>query len=244
MKKALFTKSLFLAGAISLGVFAEQVQAIVTGPIGFGSLDSHVTDDVVDNGGGNWTYNFTVYNDTVPNIELEVSNSIVDWELPYFDDMGITNIQSPAGWDYAIETIGQPNQATGWQGVADWQMPGDPWKIFFDGFYGSEAANPFNSHNKVLHWYCIGIYVDDCSAIFPGESQSGFSFDAGFAEGQAPYQASWDNLQVQTGDPAFPDGAIVSLPNSPSINPVPLPGAWMLLITGFAGMTVVRKKKL
>ncbi len=238
MKKTILAKFLIFSGVLSLGIFSiGQAQAVVVAPLPTDSLQSHVSDDVIDNGGGSWTYKFVVHNDEMD----EFGRIIMDWELPYFDDMGINNIQSPAGWRYAIETIGQPNQATGWQGVAVWQSPGDPWKTIFDGLYGSEAVNPFNSHSKVLHWYCIGIDVYDCSGILPGQSQAGFSFESGFAEGQAPYQASWDNSQVQTGDPAFPDGAIISLPNSPSINSVPLPGAWLLLITGVTGLSLARR---
>lgn len=244
-----------IAGAISVGLlsmgYVSQANAAVAAPIF--PLTSHVSDDVTANGSGSWTYDFTVHNDTTPDF-YGGGDLIVDWELPYFADMGITNIQSPTGWSHNIETIGTANPFTGWGGVADWQTDGDPWKTFFDGFYGSEAANPFNSGTQVLHWY-ITPQLDPCSGeicppvladdvfISPQGSLSGFGFDAGFAEGQAPYQASWDLNRIQTGDPAFPEGAIISLPNSPSINPVPLPGALVFFLSGLAGVIGLGKKR-
>ncbi len=145
------------------------------------------------------------------------------------------------------------NPGTGWNGVADWQTDGDPWKTFFDGFYGSEATNPYNSGTQVLHWYvpdadfcndevCPPQPVDGVF-ISPQGSLDGFGFTAGFAEGQAPYQASWGEGEIQTGDPAFPDGAIIALPNSPSINPVPLPGALVFFLSGLVGVVGLGRKK-
>lgn len=243
-----------LAGAISVGLlsmgYVAQANAAVSVPIF--SLKSHVSDTVIANGSGSWTYDFTVHNDTTPDF-YGGGDLIVDWELPYFADMGISNIQSPFGWNHNIETIGVTNLTTGWNGIADWQTDGDPWKTFFDDFYGSEAANPYNSGTQVLHWYipalapcnseiCPPLPVG--AVISPQDSLDGFGFTAGFGEGQAPYQASWDQNRIQTGDPAFPDGAIIALPNSPSINPVPLPGALVFFLSGLVGVVGLGSKKV
>ena len=237
-------------------VGAAGTALIASFPVPAISYNSHVTDSVTDNGNGTWTYDFTVFNDE-PNFygygfdteavapretatvqaamdttgEIHV---IVDWELPYFDDMGITNIQSPENWFYSIETIGVPNATTGWQGTAAWQQDGDPWKDHFDQVYGGADNNPFNNNTKVLHWYTTS------NEIWPQMSLSGFSFTAVFDEGNAPYQTSWNAKEIFTGDPNFPNAG---LPNSPSINPVPLPGTLTLLFAGAGGLAILRKKK-
>ena len=136
---------------------------------------SLVTDDVADLGGGNFLYTYTVWNTSAPGGDI-----IVDWELPYFSDSTITNILSPPGWDWAIETIGVPNPFTGWQGVAEWQDPGDP---FYEG-----PDSPYTTGTEVLHWYtCFGEFGETCfgenvfpNAIFPGNNLSGFGFEASF----------------------------------------------------------------
>jgi len=236
-------KFLTLAGAISAGLLSGYPAGAEAGISAGWERSSHVEDNVIDNSDGTWSYEFTVFNDSFfsgyGGFEQPLIN---DWELPFFDDMGITDVVQPFGWSASIETIGVANGTTGWDGIAAWQTPGDPWKAIFDGIYGSAAANPFNDPNgQVLHWYTTdfcGGEVELC--ILPGQSLAGFGFDANFAPGQAPYQASWFFQPVQTGDPSFP---AAGLPNSPSINPIPLPGAAVLFSFGLVGLAGVARRR-
>ncbi len=244
MKRKLFKKlhTITLAGAAGTALIA-------TCPGTASSFNSHVTDTVIDNNDGTWTYNFTVFNDEYGNVGYGLEAVavtpygdpvIIDWELPYFDDMGIDSITEPEGWNHSIETIGSSNPATGWGGVAEWQQDGDYWKDHFDQVYGSPDNNPFNNNTKVLHWYVDPKCGTGCG-IRPGGSMSGFSFTAIYPEGAAPYQTSWDTDDVFTGDPSFPQPG--ALPNSPSINPVPLPGSLALMLLGSSGLVIIRQKK-
>lgn len=215
---------------------------------------SSVSDSVTNNGNGTWTYSYTVNNTSQQNGGPDSQQPIlVDWELPWFDDAGITNIQSPFNWSYNVETIGVPNPSTGWEGVADWQTPGDP-------FYAGPGS-PFTTVQKVLHWYnlcwvqqrnvatgpAVNAAVASCegqfdNAIFPGGSLGDFSFDAAFDRTNAPYQASWAFLPVRTGDPAFPLGGI---PDSPATRgTIPEPGALALVAAALAvGGTLARRRR-
>jgi hypothetical protein len=193
------------------------------------SYCSRVLDEVIDNDDGTWTYNFEVFNDSRDAYGYATNQVIVDWELPYFVDSGITNIQSAYGWEYAIETIGVANELTGWAGVADWQTPGNPW------YQGPDS--PFTTGTQVLHWYTLS---GEAFGIYSFGSLTGFSFTAPFPATNAPYQASWLDFEIRTGDPAFPDGGgAAGIPASPSVaSPVPLPaplGLFALSLAGLAG---------
>jgi len=230
-----------------------------------------------DLGGGAWQYRYRVCN-TSFDFYGEFGSIMIDWELPYFDDAGIRNVVTPEGWNWSIEQVGVANPVTGW-GMTDndndgdvddddaiplWTVDGDPWKEIFDTAYGSAAANPFNAVEQVLHFYFDGrleaASTDEpngqveptffCDFIFPGEECEGFGFDADFGPGDAPYQASWLDEPVQTGDPAFPlnDQTGGGIPNSPSIqrqtNDVPEPGTLALaaLAAPAAGLAVRRRR--
>ncbi len=228
---------------------------------------SKVTDVVTYNNDGTWTYDFTVHNtskyddisgDGPEDDTFWEQPLIVDWELPFFYDMSISNIQSPDGWTFAIETIGQVNTTTGWEGVAAWQNPSDLWY--------AGANSPYTTGNLALHWYCVGgvnagtdaarVSCEDPATglsdepIFPedpfssqggGNSLSGFSFTAGFGPTNAPYQASWLTLPILTGDPAFPSAGV----GSPSVvgqSTVPEPGMLSLLSLGLLGLYGTRRR--
>ncbi|HNI51695.1 PEP-CTERM sorting domain-containing protein [Accumulibacter sp.] len=230
------------AAVLVLGALAAQPS--FAGVSGGWTRSSTVGDSVTNNNNGTWTYNYQVNNTSQLNGGPDREPYVVDWELPWFGDAGISNIVSPNNWAYSIETIGTPNAATGWEGVAGWQNPSDP-------FYAG-ASSPFTTVTQVLHWYSTcwtggqqptsalnALVAITCEfglqdAILPGGSLAGFGFDAAFAPTGAPYQASWAFLPVRTGDPAFPLGGI---PNSPSITPQAVPEPGLLALLG-AGLLV------
>lgn len=161
--------------------------------------------------------------------------------MPWFDDAGITNIQSPTGWAFAIEEIGVANAATGWNGVAAWQTPGDPF------YFGPDS--PFTHATHVLHWYNLEwdnefheTWIDP--PLFGPNFQGGFSFDAGFGEVDAPYQASWAFFGIQSGDPPFPgQNNPFGLPNSPSLQSQPVPEPGTLVLLGLVGMVGYARRR-
>jgi hypothetical protein len=219
---------------------------------------SAVTDVVTPTGPGEWTYEFTVINNStrcdpfVGNPDCEFTEGldpvIIDWELPYFPDMGIDNIVSPDGWTYSIETIGVAGDG-GWSAfdTPAWWDPADPWYSVF----GPDSPFGENNLTQVLHWYAIdtslcnsfadvaaaGVLVaPPCPGIVPVESfipgynnsLGGFSFTAAYDPAAAPYQASWLFLPSQSGDPAFPFGGLPGSPSVTGASGVPLPSAWLL----------------
>jgi len=235
------------ATLLALGLTVAQPAS--AGIAGGWTRNSQVTDAVSDNLNGTWTYNYTVHNTSANDGGPDFQPFIVDWELPWFSDAGISSILSPAGWAHAIEDVGVANPTTGWGGVANWQDPADPWY--------AGASSPFTTVTQVLHWYRCGgnqpsafvaaalVVGDGCSesfgdAIAPDDDLSGFSFVADYDETAAPYQASWQFQPPRTGDPAFPLGG--GIPNSPMASAVPEPGVLGLLGLGLLLLTTRRRQ--
>lgn len=264
----------------ALGISGQASALVVDVPTDAGSL-VHTTIDDGAGAGGNDIFNYEVEN-TTPAYGGNLGALIVDWEMPWVGDPPISEIQSPFGWDYAIEDIGTPNPERGWGGIAGWQETGDPWNDYLlDVVAGGGAdavfAQAFLDATQVLHWYITPDFfnadncsagpvtsndaVDDCSwgwfggegglsfAIEPDSSLDGFSFEAPASTPvDAPYQASWFELPVITGDPPFP-GAPGNLffPSSalPAVSSVPEPSALGLLGGGLAafGVSALRRKR-
>lgn len=227
-----------------------------------GSQTSQVLDAVEDLANGRYEYGFRVCNTSAFGIDQR-PELIRDWELPWFtnpagDNLSdIQNIMTPEGWDWTIEEIGVSNFVTGWDGVAEWQTPGDPFYEFFNDFFGGEANNPYNDVTHVLHFFTCSDFEGEFGGefcgefggnfIFPGQSLEGFGFDSSFDSTNAPYQASWLQLPVRTGDPQFPLGGQPLNPiiqaALPTPNDIPEPGSLAMLGLGLGALAARRKRK-
>jgi hypothetical protein len=243
-------RAFLLVGALGLAGAQSSALAAVApfcpdGPFA-GQQSSIVTSGTEEISPGVWQYTFRVCNMS----DREGGDLIRDWELPYFRDAGINNIQTPFGWAFNIEAVGTPNDATGWDGTAQWQQDGDPWKAIFDAAYGGAALNPYNTNTEVLHFYldqlptfaALAIEVDEsCGFIFPGEGCNSFGFTSTFGPTDAPYQASWVANPPRTGDPSFPGSG---LPNSPSVQRqiIPEPTGLALLAAGLPALFAIRRR--
>jgi len=241
-----------LATAVTFAGALSVSEPAIAGLANSFNRASRVSDVVTDNGNGTWTYQYTVRNTSTFGGNDLTEPVIVDWELPWFGDAGIlmSSITSPFNWSFSIETIGVANPSTGWEGAASWQDPNDP-------FYAG-AGSPFTGVTQVLHWYnecwagrqiatltISSFAVSSCegqfdNAIFmDSNGLGGFGFTAEYDATAAPYQASWANLPVRSGDPSFPLGGIPASPNATGQN-VPIPGILALLGSGFLALGMGR----
>lgn len=222
------------------GAWAQQACPDQSAP-GDGRTSAVLSNTVFDSGSGLYIYNFTVCNTSAPGSRTNPTHLLRDWELP-FDPAGILGAVAPLGWGVQIETIGDANAATGWDGLAPtWFNP-------LDAFHDPR----YLGLNQVLHFYTCQFISEtedfNCATeedfvegdpLRPGESLSGFRLVSAYGPTNAPYQASWEDLPPRSGDPDFP---LVG-PNSPGLrNTVPEPLSLMLLALGLAALRITRRR--
>lgn len=229
---------------------------------------SHVESTVTPQQGGDFLYEFTVFNTSTLGYD-EGFPVIVDWELPLFSPNGITNIQSPENWAFEIITFdgeivqtSNPNFGVGDQSgfynnddgpygeyVWDWTADDDP--VFNDpianpdGLLYGPDPDQFEAPNFILHWYTLdggeGFPLNPILPFGPPFNQlSGFSFLAADSAVNAPYQASWFREPQTIGDPPTPQGAAIGVPNNAQVSE---PGILALFATGLLGLLGLRRRR-
>ena len=100
--------------------------------------------------------------------------------MPWDPNAGITDISTPEGWDWSIETRGVENDATGWDGQVAWQFPNDP--------FGVINGNDFTFQPQVLHFYT------GCGSEFGGETAAVISPNGPLGSAtNGPSDSGWGN---------------------------------------------------
>lgn len=233
--------AMFAALGLALPMAASALPADCPDRI-FDDQASAVKSETTNNGNDTFNYLFRLCNISGG----ESPDLIRDWELPFFgtslfdNEAGIGNFVLPTfgdgetnSWGVQIEKKGEPNDNTGWDGVVAWHDPSNP---FFDDRY---LATDY-----VLHFYtgfCEGERCFNGDNIDVGDDRI-FGFTADYGPTGAPYQASWIDRPVRTGDPDFPLGG--GFPNSPSLqqHTIPEPGSLALAALGL-GLLARRRNK-
>jgi hypothetical protein len=198
--------------------------------------------------GDGFRYDFTVVNTSEGGVAtFGVGGGtpvIVDWELPLFslDDIDVSSIVSPSGWNFEILTPPYDSSQNGtvWTTYdADTDPLLDPLQGGDPDLYG---PNPqvFENPPYVLHWFNVCCGSGGAGPIFPGQFLSGFSFESEYSSQNAPYMASWSTFPPRGGDPPIPGSAFGS-PNSPArmaAQGIPEPSSLVLLVMAGSALAI------
>lgn len=185
-----------LAVAAWLTAASPARASIVVDPI---IRNSHIETVVTPIGGGQFKYEYTVFNDSpAPQWagELETWPSIIGYEIPLDHPSVVQNVTSPETWSYRFLS------------AAEYELE-----------YG--APNPFLSA-YVLQWYDAQLFErPPARMIVPTgfnerfeaaeyePSANGFSFISNLSPVDGPYANLWLDFFRNIGDPPLPGGGLV-----------------------------------
>lgn len=170
--------------------------------------------DINGQQGGQWTYQYTVNNqttcfgncaDTVGGYSIEnYLLGVNTFAIPYFSDAFIDNINTPQGWSFHI--LGE-----------------DTFNLGFGA--------------GTLEWFA----VDPNAFIAKDASLGGFSYTTVFAPGKGPFSATLGNATGFIGDPAIPLSPNAILAGITQPNAVPEPATGLLLLAAMGALAARRR---
>jgi hypothetical protein len=202
---SLISRGLLAACCVLPAMSAQAVRIEVV------SARPDVVDTVIRIQANAWQYGFAITNHSWSIPSLSDSVRIVEFDLPYFADAGLSAIHAPVGWTWKVDSadsfgLGNGAQTLVWTATAISFGIAGTTSDFFQGF-----------------------------PVPPGDTLSGFSFVAPFAPVKAPYAVKFEGMGTMSGDPALPGspaaiaaGLTVALP----VSTVPEPAGLALLSAG------------
>jgi len=215
-------RKLYIAASIALCLIAVAMPAQATTVVAEYAVPV-VTDTVSPINASSWQYSFTITNMgwwRSSNPEYSDSVRIVDYQLPYFSDAGITSINAPTGWSWRIDSHDVFNLGNGAQ-TLEWYATSVSY-----GIAGSTSV--FFQGNTA------------------GDTLGGFSYVAAFAPVKAPFNATFQAPFVVSGDPALPgspDALAAGLTNPLPVTGVPEPETYAMLLAGLGLLGGVGRRR-
>ena len=216
---SVFGTTLFMASAANAIIVATPLQA--SNPLTISaSVTSTATPSI-------WNYTYSITNSAtwITYRSDQDKAPLQHFNIPYFDDAGITNITSPDGWSYRIND----NNNFGLTGAKTLE------------WYASVRLDiPF----------CVGNGNTGCilSGIDPGSMVSGFGFDGAFGPAKAPYEATFAQVTspytfFDRGDPPIPASPDALNAGLQPQSTVPEPGTLALIFSGFCAIGLLARIK-